>query len=318
MVTPPLRKHFERLGIPLIALDAGARAFVAEGAPADDTVILVGGASNAETSTPRGCDATFDLWVDRWTHPHLADHAIRGVPVVPIALAIEWFLRAMYEISPGQTPVLHALKVLRGIKLDPELRGDRLRIARRFVDGTWRLELRGSDDTLAYTATAEFGAVSTDRLPLVDVAGALMPDPLLYNRDVLFHGPAFQALVSLGAASDGLNAAVAGALDLGWRPEIWQTDPAATDGMLQIGLEFSSKLLGGATLPMAFQSFHLIEPGAAREQLRSTARAREVLNARAICDIALAKATGQLVAVLSGVEFILRPDGPATELAAVA
>ncbi|MGA3327991.1 MAG: SDR family NAD(P)-dependent oxidoreductase [Terriglobia bacterium] len=310
MVTPPLRKHFQSLGVPLITLEAGARAFVAEGSPADDVVVLAGGDSISQAlPAKRERDTAFDLWVDDANYPYLRDHALNGVPVVPIALVIEWFFRAMRGVSPGRTPVLRSLKVLRGIKLDAALRGELLQITRRSEEGKWRLELRGPGDLICYSATAEFESSSPDWKAVVEPAGAATSDERIYDGVVLFHGPAFQALRSLDATDHvGMSANVAGLAELGWKLGAWQTDPAAIDGMLQIGLKWSEKLLGGATLPMAFRSFHLFAPGAARGRLRTTAWTRHVQHAQVVCDVALATPEGDMVAVLSGAEFVLRPD----------
>jgi hypothetical protein len=234
---------------------------------------------------------------------------VGGAPVVPVALVIEWFLRAMRGLSPGRTPVIRSLKVLRGIKLDPALRGELLRITRRFSDGIWRLELHGPKDILAYSATSDFESALPEWPESAEPTGPSIPRDRIYDGTILFHGPAFQSLRSLEAVDGiGMSADVVGLAELGWRPDSWQTDPAAVDGMFQVGAKWSEKLLSGAVLPMAFQTFHLVAPGAMRQALRTTARTRHVHNARAVCDVALTTPAGNLVAVLSGAEFVLRPD----------
>lgn len=166
-----------------------------------------------------------------------------------------------------------------------------------------------SRDTLCYSATADFESSTQDGKALVEPAGAAKSNGRIYDGVVLFHGPAFQSLRSLEAMdSVGMSADVVGIAELGWKPEAWQTDPAAIDGMLQVGTKWSEKLLGGAMLPMAFEAFHLFQTGAAPGRLRTTARTRHVHHARVVCDVALATPEGDLVAVLSGAEFVLRPD----------
>ncbi len=316
MVTPPLRRHFHSLGIPLIALDAGARAFVTEASPADETVVLAGAPAAAAQGIPsRAREAMLDIWVDHKAQPYLADHAVGGVPVVPIALAIEWFLRATHGLAAKGAPLLRSLRVLRGLKLDASLPGERLRITRRAADGGWRLELRGPGGALAYAASANFDSASPEPPISVVTSGTAVSDAQLYDGVELFHGKAFQALRSLEpAGDDGMSADLVGVRALGWQDEPWQTDPAAIDGMIQLGAKWSGKLLGGGALPMAFGAFHLLERGAATEPLRATARTRTLHNARVVCDIALATRSGRLVAVLSAIEFVLRPDLQAMQL----
>ena len=310
MVTPPLRRHFHSLGIALIALDAGARAFVAEAAHGDDAIILAGAPDAAAQALPaRARDAALDVWVERGAQPYLADHVVGGVPVVPVALVIEWFLRATHALGAERAPVLRSLRVLRGLKLDANLSGERLRITRRAADGGWQLELRAADDRLAYAATADFAAPPPAGPAAVESSGTPITDAQLYDGVVLFHGRAFQALRALEAAGDdGMSAELVGLRALDWQDEPWQSDPAAIDGMIQLGAKWSEKLLGGGVLPMAFGAFHLLERGVLAGPLRATARTRALHSARVVCDVALATRSGRLVAVLSAAEFVLRPD----------
>ncbi|MFA5912131.1 MAG: SDR family NAD(P)-dependent oxidoreductase [Burkholderiales bacterium] len=316
MVTPPLRRHFHSLGIALIPLAAGARTFVAEAAPGADTVVLAGAASTAAQVAPaRERESALDIWVARKAQPYLADHAVAGVPVVPVALVIEWFLRATQGLAAQGAPVLRSLRVLRGLKLAADLPGERLRVTRRAAEAGWQLELRASGDKLAYAATADFNSVPPESPLAVEPAGTPIADAQLYDGVVLFHGRAFQALRSLeSAGEDGMSADLVGLRALGWQDEAWQCDPAAIDGMIQLGAKWSEKLLGGAVLPMAFGAFHLLQAGAAAEPLRATARTRALHNARVVCDVALATRSGRLVAVLSAAEFVLRPDLQAVQL----
>ena len=308
MVTPALRDHFSAIGVPLIPPDAGAHAFVAASGSSDVSSLIAPG-SGADSFSLSRREAAFDIRVDQATYPCLKDHAVNGVPIVPVALVIEWFLRAMRGVSRERKPVLRSLKVLRGIKLDPALGGEFLRITRRYVDGAWKLELRDSSGAFFYSAIADF-EVSSTATPIVEPARGPVSEDRIYDGTLFFHGPAFQALRSLEPAGDGsgMSADLAGLIALGWHSGVWQTDPAAVDGMLQVGARWSGDVLGGATLPMGFQSFHVFEGGPAQGPLRATARTRQVLNSRVICDIALATHAGALVAALSGAEFVLRPD----------
>jgi hypothetical protein len=105
-----------------------------------------------------------------------------------------------------------------------------------------------------------------------------------------------------------MSAEVVGLTELGWPDDAWQTDPAALDAMLQLGLKWSQQLLGGATLPMGFQALYLGRRGPVRGTARATVRTRQLHNSRAVCDIALADTEGTLLAAFSGVDYLLRPD----------
>jgi hypothetical protein len=92
--------------------------------------------------------------VSKASHPYLADHAIGGVPVVPVVLAAEWFARVASALRPDlQLAAVNDVKVLRGIKLSGfESDGDWFEvIAREASNGTGALvtlELRGAKDAL--------------------------------------------------------------------------------------------------------------------------------------------------------------------------
>ncbi|HEX4705868.1 MAG TPA: SDR family NAD(P)-dependent oxidoreductase, partial [Pseudonocardiaceae bacterium] len=90
MVNPSLAAHFIQRGVPLIPLAAGARAFVAEVESADDAVEILVGAGQIATHPRTAAEIT----VNSRTHDYLADHAPAGTPVLPLAMALEWFTAA--------------------------------------------------------------------------------------------------------------------------------------------------------------------------------------------------------------------------------
>src|SRR5262249_21329619 len=95
MVTPALRRHFEAHGVPLLPVPDGARLFAEEllAPPGGDVVVVLGGppAAPGPAEGARG----FTVLVGARTLPFLADHAVKDAPVVPAALVVEWFARAV-------------------------------------------------------------------------------------------------------------------------------------------------------------------------------------------------------------------------------
>jgi acyl transferase domain-containing protein/NADP-dependent 3-hydroxy acid dehydrogenase YdfG len=310
MVTPALRDHFSSRGVSLLATEAGRRAFIAESKSAGGVVVVIGsgGMTQGPPSTGHPAEMAFDIWVDRERNPYLADHAIGNLPVVPVALAAEWFHRAIAETGHGRVPVLRSLKVLGGVKLDPLLQGESLRLTRRFEDGHWRMFLVTGQGQPAYSAIADFDPWTPDFPAVVESSGPPAGGRPIYDGHVLFHGPAFQALRSLEGTTEGMSADVVGLTELGWPDDAWQTDPAALDAMLQLGGKWSEQLLGGATLPMGFQTLYLAGSGPVRGTARATVRTRQLGNSRAVCDIVMADAQGTLLAAIGGVDYLLRPD----------
>jgi hypothetical protein len=101
---------------------------------------------------------------------------------------------------------------------------------------------------------------------------------------------------------------LSGIRDLGWQGDGWRTDPAALDGALQLAILWARHVLGAGALPMAIESCRSYASGPSDGPLRAIVRRRAVHESRAVCDVALAGADGQLVAELVGVETVLRPD----------
>jgi malonyl CoA-acyl carrier protein transacylase len=312
MVTPALAAHFRDRGVTLVPLSEGADLCVEElGANRAETVVVIGGSTGlgAAPST----ETTLVLRVDARSHPQLGDHRIGGVPVVPVVMVLEWFARAAHAARPDlQLRAIRGLKVLRGVRLNGfDREGDELTVTCRLGgDGeTLELELRGAAG-VHYMATAEMAADASVATPL----GPAPPlehwgDRQVYDGRVLFHGPSFQAIRALdGVSGEGVAGTLSGIRDLGWQDDGWRTDPAALDGALQLAILWARHVLGAGTLPMAIESCRSYARGPSEGPLRAIVRRRAVHESRAVCDVALAGADGQIVAELVGVETVLRPD----------
>ena len=326
MVTPSLKQHFQQMGVALIPLAAGAHCFVEEmtGLGAD-TTIVVGGAMKGgkfgegalgAAQTPQ---ATVEVRVDQHSHPHLADHSIAGTPVLPMVLAVEWFLRAARACRPDLVPTaVSEVKVLRGIKLENyRAGGDHFVVTARQqgtgADATLSVELRGAKQVLHYSATVTLSEkVAT--APAGQTTPALDPwtQPAIYDGHVLFHGPSFQVIESVqGVSREGvvgtLSGTLAGTQKSTWPAEAWHSDAAAMDGGLQLALLWSQHVLKGAVLPMAIGGYRSYAHDLSTGPLQAVVHARKVLDARTVCDIRFSDANGRLVAELLGVETVLRP-----------
>ncbi|MFJ2419753.1 SDR family NAD(P)-dependent oxidoreductase [Streptomyces brevispora] len=317
MVTPALAAHFGRSGVPLIPLDQGAAAFTAEldGTVGEARVVLTAGDDPAALS-PAGDPRSAQLLVRSDTLPQLADHAPAGVPVLPVALVLNWFAAAATAWLPdaGQL-VLRDLRVYKKYAL-PELRGVGHRITvlgSRGAPGSvagLEAELRGEDGLAHFRAVLDTG----DGRP--DAADWGTPDGLKplaraesYDGKVLFHGPRFHALRSVrGVSEHGAEATVAGLRALDWAGEHWPLDPAAVDGALQLALLWGEEVLGAATLPMAVAECRVHRHGPVDGTVRCVVRGRKAHDTGARCDAALIDADGSVRLELIGVELVRRPS----------
>ncbi len=318
MVTPGLKAHFRQLGVTLIPLDVGARMFVDEVlSRGSDPVVVIAGANGGgplgASTTPQ---VTLEVKVDQRSHTHLGDHRVSGNAVLPVALALEWFIRAACACRPDLSFVaVKNLKVLRGVRLEgfdkPE--GDLLVVncvqRSNGVGAQLAVELRGRNDALHYSATVEMAERPIGQPP------ALAPPtierwsaPAIYDGDVLFHGPRFQVIRSIdGISREGLVGTLTGTGPLGWASEPWRSDVAAVDGSLQLALLWSRQVLGSATLPMAVGEYRSHRSGLIEGPIRCVVHGRKVLDVRSTCDVALFDRHGTVVAELLGVETVMRP-----------
>jgi hypothetical protein len=331
MVSPQLREHFARLGVPMIPLSVGAKMFADEmaGAPDPDPThveLVLGGEPRPEALLVKGAEArTLELEVhlDRRTHAYLADHSIAGTVVVPVVLAVEWFSRIARAFRPDlHLRALNDVRVLRGIKLHKfDNGGDRLTLRCKQLsngDGVvLGLEILGADGALHYRAEAQM-ATSPSALGHDDGNGETLRagmrawgEATVYG-DVLFHGRDFQVIESLdGVADDGISGTLRGVHEAGWKWESWQTDVAAHDGGLQMAVLWARERLGGATLPMSIGEVRLANAPLGEGPLRVVANCRKTSSSHAVVDVALFDGAGTRLSELRNTQLVLRPDQPA-------
>ena len=313
MVRPELEEHFRGQGVSLIPLEAGGQAFLAElESSGSDARVIIGASGDSGSITVTAEHRALEVRIGR-SHPYLADHSLGGVPVVPVALALEWMVRAVRrERRLGERLVLRDVRVLKGISLpDTDLR---LQVHSRvdFVDGKRRLglELRGEQGTRHYRALADLSPELGE--PQLWMPPAELEPPCrsqLYDGYILFHGPCFQTIRELdGVSATAAAAVVSGVAGLGWPEEDWHTDPVAVDGGLQLALVWAERVLGGASLPMSVAEYRVWRSGAAPGPVRCLVRSREALGGQAVCDVGCFDDDGSLRAELLGVELVGRPD----------
>ncbi|MEU0522377.1 SDR family NAD(P)-dependent oxidoreductase [Streptomyces niveus] len=317
MVTPALAGHFGRSGVPLIPLEQGAAAFTAEldGAAGESRVVLVAGDDPAAMS-PAGDPRRAELLVRADSQPQLADHALAGVPVLPVAMVLNWFAGAATAWLPDAgSLVLRDLRVYQKCTL-PELAGTGHRLTvqgGRDAAGSpagLEAELRGE------SGVAHFRAVLDTGTDAPDPAAWAVPDGLkpleraeLYDGEYLFHGPRFHSVRSLhGVSEHGAEAVVAGVYALDWPGGHWPLDPAAIDGALQLALIWAREALNAATLPMAVAECRVYRRGPVDGTVRCVLRGRKVHSTGARCDVALIDADGAVRLELLGVELVRRPS----------
>jgi acyl transferase domain-containing protein/NAD(P)-dependent dehydrogenase (short-subunit alcohol dehydrogenase family) len=328
MVSPEHKSRFHEMGIPLISLDAGARCFVDEiqEVNSDHVEVVLGQVSHqaALPANDSNRKMTLALWVRQSEYPYFNSHRIKDLPVVPVAMVLEWFLRAAQLWHPDlRFRACRNLHVLQGIRLQGFYNGgDRFMVSgRQDFNGDsvlMTLELLGSHKTIHYSAVIEMA--EPDKLSEKAISGPsreeLAPWSLrlseIYN-DWLFHGPDFQMIRSLeGISENAASVILAGTREMGWSGDIWKTDAAALDGGLQAAVLWSEHFLGRQFLPTKIGAYISHSSGEPIEgPIRCELRGRAIRNERTISDIFFFDARRDLVAKMDTVEMHRLPgSGP--------
>jgi hypothetical protein len=254
--------------------------------------------------------------LDARRDPYLADHALGGHPVLPMAMGCELIAEAAALAVPDlELVALRDLTVLHGIVLDKGPRAVRIAATpstaagdRVLVDVT----IIGAEDPrrIHYRAVAEMAA-RTPAPPAewVPALSDVEPFPLTVTDAYrwLFHGPRFQGVTAIsGITSAGISGTLAPSRPrdlLGGGPEApWLIDPVVVDSALQLILFWLRVHWGVAALPSRFAAYRRFgDLPAAGVECRARIwgdPADHVLHA----DVALLDTAGRVVAILEDVE----------------
>lgn len=316
MVTPALKKVFLERGVRVLSHPDGARHFVDELSADDGAVEVIFGGELAPTAptaqTAQTVQAaaptatapttlTTDLvspprpprgrrfHLDHHGWPFLADHAVKGVVVLPVVGALELFA----ETTSAR--VFEDVRVLRGVKLPGFLgAGDDLEVVR---DGPRVSLFVANDETPSYTARVGAPGPLPAACPRPDVAPPSFGD--VYDG-LLFHGERFHLVdVVEGASRAGLVARVRGCLERDWGDSL-ALDMGALDAALQAALLWARHATRGAFLPTAIARVHAGEPVSG--PLGCVLVGRSLDDVRGVCDVQLTDMAGRVVFALEGVE----------------
>lgn len=314
MVTPALKAKFASLGVPMIPLDVGAKMFVDELSAEGRAVDLVfGGEPNPKALLVVGAAERLvraSIRVHKDTHSYLDDHAIEGLPVVPVVTVIDWFARTIRSAYPTRhLAALSDVKVMKGIRLDNfETHGDYFGVSAVESGDAVTMELIGVDGSLHYRATA---TLSADAPAPTDDTPTLTPKKwggAVYGNGVLFHGALFQVIDTIDGISDeGAVATIRGVNTAGWLSEPWAIDVAALDGGLQLALLFTKHALGGPSLPTSIDSVHTFAVSPSTSEIRCLVVPRKVKKSSVVTDIFFVDGDGTRLAQLKGVRTHLLP-----------
>lgn len=305
MMTPELRTLFRKRGIALLSLDEGAERFVAEvlAAPSDETEIVVGDDPRKLAKARVSADdrVVLDLAVGVTACPALLDHRIKGKVVVPATLAAEWFWRAGRELLEVPNPVVSGLEIVKGVQLEADDRVLAYRMVCTPKGSVIFCELRDESDRVRYTATVSRGPARELAAPAPPPAGEGSTQSWQwpgrsYYGDLLFHGPAYQIIDSLGEI-DG--AGCSGWLKLGADTDL----QILLDGGLQLVGLWAWQRLGLTVMPAAIGELVLSRQTLPEERIRCAVRIARSTDSGLVTHVWFTGQDGSAIARLSEVRM---------------
>jgi len=333
MVTPSIKREFERQGVTLLPASDGAHSLLRElGRPADAPAeVVIGGTLNpvkveSVPERPQPALATlFEREINVENYPVLRSHVIGGQAVVPMALMAEWFGHGALHENPGL--LLHGLedmRILNGIRLRAETQ--RIRVlagkAQRKngffeVDLELRNGVREGRDTLHSRARAvlaeDYARPPAYRLPDALSCNHYPRSAAEIYEKILFHGAQLHGLRWVQCCTaDGMVADVTGAPDPAqWIAaplrNSWLCDPLALDSAFQMASLWCFEQRGCVSLPSRAASYRQFRAAFPAEGIKVALEVRDASEKKMRGDFTFLDADGQVIARLAGFEAVMDP-----------
>lgn len=321
MVSPELKALFDQNGVALIPLETGAKMFVDElkDKKKDYVEVVLGGILTNNINRMKLVDPrlkSYAVRVSASSHPCINSHIMKGTPVLPAVLGMEWFVRCAQKWYPKKKVVeIKSFDIVKGVRFYQfDGRNEEFVIYHdnQINDHPVEIEL----ELVAKGGDVRYRAVVCldDCLPDAPDAGELLVDlpkspwpcsiDKIYSDEILFHGADFQVIDSLGGLSEGKGwGSLIGMSKLHWPKEKWQMDLAAIDGAMQFLLLWGYQQFQLRSIPMRIKSLKRYHHGPIEGSIRcvfdATARGRFGSNS----NVYLIDEKNQLLLAMTGLEM---------------
>ncbi len=296
----------------------------APAAPVDSKILPSGvivNRANLSIATP----PTFNLLIDTSHHHYLHDHKFDGIPVMPMAVALETMLEAAQSVYPERHLVkVSQLDIPAGVVFHTQQKEFSIEVLPEAVDGEVALQLvaAGQAKKVHFRCKAQFAqapnmvpekwvtSTGTQIPRLIGPVSSLQSEPTLPQpTDVygkwLFHGPIFQGIQTVQfLAADGITGNVTGC-----SPQRcvttsdssgWIVDPVLLDSAMQLAGIWARHYRDVTVLPTGFKTMHLF----GRRNMPFAATAQIFLNpamaTELLCDLAIYDSNNELCFVVEG------------------
>jgi NAD(P)-dependent dehydrogenase (short-subunit alcohol dehydrogenase family) len=345
MVTPALKREFERNGIHLIPVDKGVQCMLDEmtaGLSSPVEVVIgaeIGGTGEhvpreikrpelvkpAPAVKKQQLALSFEREIGVSHYPILKSHVIDGKPVVPMALMTEWFAHGALHENPGL--VLHGLddiRVLKGIRLDSEKKHIRLLAGKLKKNGEFyevSVELRDGQKAGQDIIHSSARAILSDQLPSAPsyqfskamVAKAYTKKTEDVYDKILFHGNQLHGIRKIvSCSSRGMVAHISSAPAPGeWISaplrNQWIGDPLVLDSAFQMATVWCFEEKGIVSLPSYAASYRQYCFQFPSDGVTAVLEIKEATSRKMRGDFIFLDSNDEIVASLSGFEAIMDP-----------
>ncbi len=245
-IPAPVQQAMRAEGVDFVGDKAGLDAIVADlGGPSGVVV-------HGRDLPPVLRNVVVEETISLETHPFLADHAIEGTPILPLASATDLLARAACVDAPFE---VSDLRLFQGILVKEPIRI-------RAIVRNDRAELRqGEKSALAYRARIRPLTAPAAPSPTRPEGGS--PPTLLlkeFYAGITFHGPMLQGITSIDRVGDGF---VRGKVHVG-KPSTWSSrdgraafavDPLAFDSAMQLSGYVAWTRFQRAGTPVGFAKY---------------------------------------------------------------
>jgi len=343
MVCSALKQKFEKDGVRLIPVDAGAMCLVYEmmGNTRSPVEVVVGAnilPGNAlEACQPAGSALeqpvflnkneklflTFQREIDLDRFPILGAHILDGKPVVPFALIAEWLGHGALHENPGLSlQGLDNMRIFHGIILEQEKKRIRLMAGKARKNGSIfevDVEIRNGIKDGVEMIHSGATAILTDQLvppPHFNAFNHIGPNSYSRSIDeiyekILFHGIELRGIQEIvGYSSQSISARIASAPS----PARWMTDPLRSrwiadplvfDCACQMAIIWCFEERGMVSLPSYSASYRQYRDRFPSEGVIAVLEVKEATDHIMTGDFTFLDADNVVVATLTGYEAVM-------------
>ncbi|MBP6743643.1 SDR family NAD(P)-dependent oxidoreductase [bacterium] len=290
--------------------------------PPSTTLVPAGILLNTAQVDPN--NTSFLLRIDTKKHVYLQDHKFDGIPVLPMAVALELMLEAARAVYPDRQLVqVSDLDIPSGIVFHTAEKDFIIEVGIDADDeNTVAVQLLSASPRKAHFRckakfsqqaalcpeiwNTELAAPIQSKFNLRDLPASTseLPQPKDLYGTWLFHGPAFQGLASIIClATNDIAGEITGSAPLDFvttaDSSAWTVDPLLLDSAMQLAGVWARHHQDVTVLPNGFRNMYLLRPISL-----GTVKARVYLGASSatdlLCDLAIYNENGELAVVVEG------------------